>query len=279
MEPRHTIGCALWSLGEPDTVRGIGRVAEMEFEAVQFAFLDDADLEPERLRDVAAALERSGLTSVAGMISFPGEDYTTLDSIRATGGFIPPKPFEARLDRCRRVGRALASLGLEHVTTHAGTVPEPNDATYGPGLERVARAVDALHAEGLTVGLETGPETSAVLSRLLDDLGRDFVSVNFDPANFVLYGTENPVEAARALAPRVTLMHAKDAAWAEEPGRTWGAETVPGEGLADVEGVLAALESGGFGGPIVLEREGGTDRPGDLKAGKAFIEAILERRG
>jgi sugar phosphate isomerase/epimerase len=209
------------------------------------------------------------------MVAFGGEDYSTIERISATGGFAPAEPFADRLARCRDHAAAMASLGIRHVTTHAGFIPEPGNPAYAEVLERVRRAVDALHEPGLEVGLETGQESAGVLRRVLDDLGRDFVGVNFDPANMILYGTGDPVEAARALGSRVTLVHAKDARWSDRPGETWGAEVPLGTGEVDFAGMLAALDDAGYAGPLIVEREGGGDRPGDLAAGRAFLESLL----
>jgi sugar phosphate isomerase/epimerase len=274
---KRTIGCALWSLGVPDTVQSLGTASRIGFKAVQFAFLQAADLEAAGLKAVTAALKRTGLEVPAGMIAFAGESYASIAAVRATGGFAPAGFFAERLEHCRRTGRALAALGIRHVTTHAGFIPEPGDAAYGGVLERVGRAVDALHEAGLTVGLETGQETSAVLLEVLKDLGRDFLSVNFDPANLVLYGVEDPVEAAHAVARHVSMMHAKDATWSARPRQDWGAEVPLGKGAVDLGMVLAALAGGGFAGAIIVEREAGDDRAGDLAAGRGFLEKLLRQ--
>ncbi len=271
---RPTIGCALWSLAIPDTVRALERAAELGFEAVQFAFCRAGDLESERRAEIAAALERTGLETPAGMIAFAGEDYASIASIRRTGGLVMPGTFPERLEHTRRVGPAIAELGITHVTTHAGSFPQPGGDAWADALARVRHVAEALGGCGLAVGLETGQETSAVLLRVLDEVGLDFVSVNFDPANFVLYGTQDPVEAARALAPRVTLMHAKDAAWSDRPGETWGLEVPLGEGDVDFPAVFEALREGGFDGPVVIEREAGDDRAGDITAGREFLDGL-----
>lgn len=272
---KHTVGCALWSLAIPETVESLRAAARLGFQAVQFAFLRESDLGPAGLRAAGAALEETGLAVPAGMIAFPGESYASIEAVRATGGFAPAGPFPQRLAHCRRVGQALADLGIRHVTTHAGFIPEPGEAGYREVLQRVGRAVDALHEAGLTVGLETGQETAAVLLEVLDDLGREFLSVNFDPANLILYGVEDPVGAARAVARHVTMMHAKDATWSARPHEEWGAEVPLGTGAVDFPGVLGALTAGGFAGPIVIEREAGTDRQKDLAAGRRFLEKLL----
>jgi len=272
---KHLIGSTLWSLAIHDTAAALEEVAEMGFEAVHFTFMRDEDLQPKNFEHIRQTLKRTGLKVPAGMVGFAGEDYSSIAAIRRTGGFVDAAVFPERLDRCRRWGEAMASLGIRHVTTHAGFLPEVGLSGYGPVAERLAEAVDALHAAGLTVGLETGQEPAAVLAEVLDNLGRGFLSVNFDPANFVLYGSDDPVAAARLLGPRVSMMHGKDGMPSPQPCEVWGEEVPLGAGKVDFAAVIANLEAGGFKGAIVIEREAGTNRLGDIAAGRKFLEGLL----
>jgi L-ribulose-5-phosphate 3-epimerase len=275
---KHLIGSTLWSLAIPDTVGALEQVSKMGFEAVHFTFMGDEDLEPKNLERIRQTLKRTGLKVPGGMIGFAGEDYASIAAIRRTGGFVDAAVFPERLERCRRWGGAMAALGIRHVTTHAGFLPEVGAAGHGPVCERLARAADALHAAGLTVGLETGQEPAGVLLAILDGLGRDFLSVNFDPANFILYGSDDPVAAARTLGPRVSMMHGKDAAPSSRPCETWGEEVPLGTGKVDFAAVLANLEAGGFKGAIIIEREAGNNRLDDIAAGKKFLENLPANR-
>jgi sugar phosphate isomerase/epimerase len=114
-----------------------------------------------------------------------------------------------------------------------------------------------------------------VLLAILDDLGRKFLSVNFDPANFILYGSDDPVAAAKLLGPRVSMMHGKDGTPSSKPCEVWGEEVPLGAGKVDFAAVLANLEAGGFAGAIIIEREAGTNRLGDIAAGKKFLEGLM----
>ena len=94
--------------------------------------------------------------------------------------------------------------------------------------------------------------------------------MNFDPANMILYGMGDPIEAIRLLAPRVVQVHAKDALPTETPG-TWGLETPLGQGAVDwaefmpeVLGIAPAVD-------VVIEREGGDDRSGDIEIARRFL--------
>ena len=103
------------------------------------------------------------------------------------------------------------------------------------------------------------------------------MSVNFDPANFILYGSDDPVAAARVLAGRTSMAHMKDGTASDKPGEVWGADVPLGQGEVDFVAVLKTLEEGGFTGALVVEREAGDDRIGDLAAARLFVEDVVKK--
>ena len=103
--------------------------------------------------------------------------------------------------------------------------------------------------------LETGQESADALLQFLSDVGRDNLFVNFDPANMILYGSGNPIEALRKVGPHVRSVHCKDAKWADKPGEEWGAEVPLGEGDVGMEDFLRTLDGFGYTGPLTIERE------------------------
>jgi sugar phosphate isomerase/epimerase len=98
--------------------------------------------------------------------------------------------------------------------------------------------------------------------------------VNFDPGNLILYGSGDPVAALRALTPRVLQVHIKDALPAIEEG-SWGTEVPVGEGAVDWAAVLGALRGCPQVTTLVIERESGSDRLGDITRARAFLETVL----
>jgi sugar phosphate isomerase/epimerase len=103
--------------------------------------------------------------------------------------------------------------------------------------------------------LETGQEPVDVLDRFLDDVGRDNLFVNFDPANMILYGAGEPLPALEKLGARVRSVHCKDATWSDRPGETWGREVPLGEGDVGFAAFLNVLKRIGYDGPLTIERE------------------------
>ena len=227
------------------------------------------------------AVRRQTWTISATTIGFPQEDYTSLASIRATGGILP--------DECWPENRALflhaaaltASLGVRWLTMHAGFI-ESDDAARARRLrDRLVELADAAGQRGLVLLMETGQETAAALRGFLEEVNHPSLGVNFDPANMILYGKGDPVEAVDVLGPWIRHVHVKDARRAREPG-AWGSEVPWGEGEVGGQAFLAALKRVGFADSLAIEREAGDDRLGDIQlAAERLAEAgrLLESGG
>ena len=144
---------------------------------------------------------------------------------------------------------------------HAGFLDESDAAALKKYTDRVKFIVDTCGAAGVPVAFETGQETAADLAKFLPTVPG--AGVNFDPANMILYGKGNPVEAVRVLAPWIKHVHLKDAVQTKRPG-TWGTEVPWGDGEVNAPRFLAELQSAGYKGAFAIEREGGNDRTGDI---------------
>jgi sugar phosphate isomerase/epimerase len=120
----------------------------------------------------------------------------------------------------------------------------------------VARIADEAARYGQTFALETGQEPAGALARFIADVGRPNLRINFDPANMILYGTGDPVEAFGVLAPWVISVHAKDGDWPpkDRPGAL-GSERRLGEGSVGIERFIAKLKEAGYRGTLNVERE------------------------
>ncbi|MBQ6339742.1 MAG: sugar phosphate isomerase/epimerase [Kiritimatiellae bacterium] len=216
----------------------------------------------------AAALDRVKARLASGewklsatMIGFPQEDYSTLESIKKTGGIVPDDVWEANKKIIVAGAKLSAELKAPVLTMHAGFLDESNAAALKKYTDRVKFIVDTCGAAGVPVAFETGQETAADLAKFLPTVPG--AGVNFDPANMILYGKGNPVEAVRVLAPWIKHVHLKDAVQTKKPG-TWGTEVPWGDGEVNAPRFLAELKAVGYKGVFAIEREGGNDRTGDI---------------
>jgi sugar phosphate isomerase/epimerase len=113
--------------------------------------------------------------------------------------------------------------------------------------------------------METGQESAPELLQFINDVRAKNVRVNFDPANMILYGAGDPLAAIRTLGRHIGHVHVKDAKMSSQPGVAWGEEVPVGTGQVEWRQFLATLRSIGYTGPLVIEREAGEDRVGDVR--------------
>jgi len=227
----------------------------------------------------AQILAAAGIRVASGMLAMAGEDYSTLDSIRRSGGVRPEATWPQNLRLAEAVAEAAGVAGIELVTLHAGFLDERrDDPTRLAMLDRLRTLADVFAARDVDIAFETGQENAVTLFDVLDELDRPGVGVNFDPANMILYGMGDPVEALKRLAPRVVQVHIKDAVGTERPG-TWGREVPVGHGAVDWAAFFDAAVRIEPPLNFIIERESGVERRADIIAARRLIETRLAAAG
>lgn len=273
-EFKDRIGVCGWSL-QPDSPQTLARqLNELRINKLQCA-LDPVRENPAVWGDLKKVCSEHGITIVSGMFGCVGEDYSTLESIKRTGGIVPDDTWEENLRNIQKTAAIAEQMGIKFVTFHAGFIPhQESDPSFNKLLKRLQKVADVFAQHGLDLGLETGQETADTLKNLLNKLGRKNVYVNFDPANMILYDKGNPIEALRVLAPYVRQCHLKDATRTKVPG-TWGEEVVLGTGEVDWKAFFNTLAGFGFSGFLCIEREAGNQRMADIKTAREYVERLL----
>ncbi len=224
-----------------------------------------------RFRGAIDEVRGEGIEILSGMLAMAGEDYSTLESIAQTGGVRSDLHWGRNLDRAFAVADVAYRAGISLVTFHAGFLPhERKDPVRQKMLDRLRTIADVFAARGTAVALETGQESATTLMDALEELDRPSVGVNFDPANMILYGMGDPIEAIERLAPRVRQVHIKDALPAEKSG-TWGREVPVGLGAVKWREFLS--RTGGV--DLVIEREGGSCRDVDILKARDLVRSIV----
>ena len=266
-----------WSLHPADPAELIRQMQQLEMDKIQLG-LDPLRAE-EEWAGAGAQLAEAGLKVVSGMFGCEGEDYSTLESIRRTGGIVPDETWATNWQNIQKTVPIAQSLGLKLVSFHAGFLPEErSDPAYGKLVDRLTQIAGAFAAEGIDLAFETGQEDAATLKGFLDRLALPNLGVNFDPANMILYAKGDPVESVKILMGYLKQVHVKDAVKTATPGE-WGQEVIVGTGEVDWEAFFAALEAGGFTGCLAIEREAGDDRVADIKAAKDFVLKTVGKAG
>jgi len=272
------VGVCSWSLQPGSLGHLIESLEEAGIRAVQLA-LTPLINDPRHWADSFSRLEESGICVLSGMVETVGEDYSSLESIRRTGGLLPDATWPDTLTQLLRVADVAAEGGLELVTLHAGFIPHALD---DPGreivLERLDKVASAFAQRGLRIALETGQETAATLLDALADPRLADVGVNFDPANMLLYGMGDPVQGLDLLADRVLQVHVKDAMPAATPG-VWGSEVPVGSGAVEWPSFFEALTRLPRRVDLLVEREAGERRLEDITTALDFLEATFSSDG
>jgi len=259
-----------WSLQATNPPDLVAKLRATGISRVQLA-LDPLRETPGIWGDASRLLAQAGITIVSGMFGCVGEDYSTLDTIRLSGGIVPDATWEQNLKNIEASAALAADLGLNLVTFHAGFVPhEPADGAYAKMLQRLKAVAEIFAARKMTLGLETGQETAADLAALLGALKRSNLGVNFDPANMLLYGKGDPIQGVRLLGPWIRQVHIKDANRTKTPG-TWGAEVAVGTGEVNWPAFFVSLEEINYTGDLVIEREAGAQRMADICAAREVV--------
>jgi sugar phosphate isomerase/epimerase len=269
------IGVCSWSLqvkSVPELRRLLDRLG---INVVQIACGDPHHAAWEEGDRLPQAARAAGFQMTGAMLGFPGEDYTTPETIQKTGGFGDPALRPERLDRFRWALDRARDLGLADLMLHAGFIPEPGQPDRKAFLDTLAKVSDLARAKGVTVAFETGQETADLLRRTLDELHCPNLKVNFDPANMLLYDKGDPLRAVEILGPDIRSVHVKDANRPTVPA-TWGEEVPLGRGQVNTKKFVEALHRVGYRGPLCIEREVGDQeqRLADLAHGVRYLREI-----
>lgn len=171
-----------------------------------------------------------------------------------------------------------AALGVPRVCGHMGFIPEnPNDPAYASGIAAARWLARAYEKAGVGLDFETGQETPTTLLRAIEDIGSSCIGVNFDPANLLMYGKANPLDALDILGPYVRGFHAKDGDYPKD-ARRLGPEKPLGEGRVDFPAIVQKLRRIGYDGPLTIEREiDGERQKEDIKKANAVLKDLIGR--
>jgi sugar phosphate isomerase/epimerase len=250
------IGVMFWAGRDP--AQTLAELAALGVRSGQLGVPGDLDLTTaSQWRD---ALQSAGFTVYTVFAAFEGESYADIPAVQRTVGFIPSATRAAREQRMYHVADFAAQLGVPGIATHIGFVPEGGNADGDPDYiavrELVRRACDYAATLRQTFALETGQERAEVLLDFIHDVNRGNLGINFDPANMILYGTGDPIEALGILAAHVLSVHCKDGNW-PPPDRpdALGVEVPLGQGAVDIPKFLGQLRHIGYHGPLTIERE------------------------
>ena len=197
-----------------------------------------------------------GITLTAVFGGFEGESYADIPTVLETVGLVPPETRAARAREMKEISDFARLLGCDVVALHLGFIPHDTSAPlYREVLDVTQDLLDHCKQNNQDLHLETGQESAEGLLQFISDVERDNLFVNFDPANMILYGTGEPIDALQKIGNLVHSVHCKDGTWSDQPGETWGSEVPLGDGAVGMENYLRTLDAIGYTGPLTIERE------------------------
>ncbi len=275
IEP-FAIGVCSWSLQVKNVPELKKLLDQLGIDVVQVACGDPHHASWDEGTGMPASAKAAGFRMSGAMLGFPGEDYTTPQTIHKTGGFGDPALRAERLKTLAWGLERTRALGLSDLMFHAGFLPDPADPDRKPFLDTLAKAADLAKALSINIAFETGQESAELLRRTLDELKCPNVKVNFDPANMLLYDMGDPIRAVETLGPDIRSVHVKDANRPKVKGN-WGEEVPLGQGQTNTRLFVQTLKKVGFRGPLVIEREVGNqpERLRDVAHGIRFLRECL----
>ncbi len=270
------IGVLQWATGScRDTLR---KAKSFDVRCGQIGIPGDFSLEGQA-DDWNTQIESEEFHIETLVCSYDGESYTDLQTVIDTVGFLPAATRDQRIERTKQVSDFAAALEVENIACHIGFVPENREhAAYAQMRDLVADICDHCAKSHQNFALETGQEPAKILLQFIKDVDRSNLKVNFDPANMILYGTGNPLEAVEVLAPLVVSVHCKDGDWpALDKPNLLGQEKPLGKGSVDIPAFISKLKETGYRGQLFVEREEPDQarREADVRQAIAFLRPLV----
>ncbi len=241
------------------------------------AWDDSAVLTEELARDVKNEAEKEGIEISAVWRGWSGPRAWNFTEGPDTLGLVPEAYRKDRIYDLKCGVDFAAWLGIKRVATHMGFLPEnPSNPQFAEVVEAIKEVAEYCLEKGIELMFETGQETPVTLLRTIEAVGTGNLGINLDPANLVMYGKANPVDALDVFGKYVMEVHGKDGVY-PTGGNELGSEVKIGDGKVDFPALIGGLKSLGFDGNIIIEREiVGEEQIRDILFAKEYFEKIME---
>lgn len=259
-----------------DPTKAIKRVKAMGINYVDL-HLTEEYFTGQKKEELKMELDKSGMNVITVFCAHPGESGDNIAEIKENLGFRSPKLREERINRTFQLSDFVRYIGGDKVGVHVGFIPEDTESQIYEGMvDAVRRIADYCRTNDQFFSLETGLEKAKALLRFIHDVERKNVMVNFDPANLVFCGQDDPIEALEVLKDYVISVHCKDAKWPTQ-GSILGQETSLGLGDVGIKRFIDKLKDIDYTGPLTIEREiPGEQRWKDILEAKKLLEKLLQ---
>lgn len=266
---------------DTDIDKKFAEIREMGMESCQLVCWDRAVLHSdEAAENVKAAMKKHGVTITAFWCGWEGRAVWDFYEGQLTLGLVPSDCRHDRLKMLMEGSDFAKKLGVTDFVTHVGFLPEnPYDPKYEEVLTACRAIVEKCRKNGQNFLFETGQETPITLKRAIQDiervLGQGNVGINLDPANLIMYGKSNPVDALEVFGEYVMGVHGKDGKYPTD-GHFLGDEVPLGQGKVNFPVFVEKLRKVGYEGDITIEREiTGEEQKKDILLAKQILDQLV----
>lgn len=270
---KNEIGVMAGLKAEGASLRG---VAESGLGCCQLASWKPELWTDEAASRVRAERDQSGVRVTAFWSGYSGRTAWNLIDGPSTLGVVPDDVRAGRVEELKRGGEFAKKIGAPATITHLGFIPEePREPRFEAVVEAVREIATHLDSLGIEFWFETGQETPVTMLRLIEQVGTGNLGINLDPANLILYGKGNPVDALDVFGAYVRNVHVKDGFYPTDPMKL-GREAEVGEGRVRFPELVRRLSEIGFAGDYIIEREiGGEKQKEKIAATVEYLQGLL----
>lgn len=266
----------LVNLTDSEVASCIKQVHDTGFSVCQLCCWNPALFTQEIADEINTACEKYNVKISAFWCGWSGPAYWNFSDGPHTLGLVPEAFRFVRTQELMCGSDFAKLLNVKNLVTHVGFLPEiPTSGSYYSLISTLREL--ALHCKnnGQSFLFETGQETPVTLLRTIEDIGLDNLGINLDPANLILYGKANPVDALDVFGKYVLEVHAKDGFYPTD-GKDLGKETPIGEGKVNFPALISKLKELGFSGNLIIEREiSGEQQLKDIQKAKKLLEELI----
>lgn len=254
----------------------IKQVHDTGFSVCQLCCWNPALFTKEIADEINSACKKYDVKISAFWCGWSGPAYWNFYDGPHTLGLVPETFRFIRTQELMKGSDFARLLNVKNFVTHVGFLPEiPTSASYHALICALRELAMHCKNNGQSFLFETGQETPVTLLRTIEDIGLDNLGINLDPANLILYGKANPVDALDVFGKYVLEIHAKDGLYPTD-GKNLGNETPIGEGKVNFPALINKLKELGYTGNLIIEREiSGEQQLKDIQKAKKLLEELI----
>lgn len=252
------------------------RLHRLGIQTCQLSCFEASRMTDEWVNKVKQVSQRYPIEITAFWCGWPAPRFWNFYEGPTTLGLVPSAYRARRLEILLQGSDFANKLGVSDLITHVGFIPEnPNDPDYIGVVHALKHLVKRCQDNEQYFLFETGQETPVTLKRMIEDIGLPNVGVNLDPANLLMYGKGNPLDAVDLFGSLIRGVHAKDGEYPTD-AKSLGLEKPLGEGRVNYPAFINKLRLLGYQGPLTIEREiDGEEQIRDIIKAKELLESWI----